>query len=152
MKKVLSFVLCAVMALSITGCADTARTNTNTLVDGTYRAEFVDFDAYGWKDYVEVTVADGRLYEVVYDSVDKDNNLKSEDMSYKADMEAIVGTYPAKYNQDLINQFIESGKVTSVDIVAGATESTGKFKTLIVATMKNAVDGNTETAVIENLK
>ncbi len=151
MKKVISFVLCAVMALSTTGCAE-SRVNTNALVDGTYHTEFLDFDAYGWKDYVEVTISEGELVEVVYDSVDKDDNLKSEDMGYKADMEAIVGTYPAKYNRDLINQFIESGKVTSVDIVAGATESTGNFKTLIVATMKNAVAGNTETAVIENLK
>ena len=66
-------------------------------------------------------------------------------------MEAIVGTYPAKYNKDLINQFIESGKVTSVDIVAGATESTGNFKTLIIAAMECAVNGTAETVIVENI-
>lgn len=151
MKKVLSLALCAVMAFTMTACAD-GQLNATTLVDGTYRAEFLEFDPNGWKDYVEVTIENGELYKVVYDSVDEDDNLKSEDESYKAEMEAIVGTYPAKYNQNLINQFIRSGKVTSVDIVAGATESTGNFKTLIVAAMENAVEGNTETEVVENLK
>ena len=151
MKKIISLALCAVMAFGMTACAE-GQLDATTLVDGTYRAEFLDFDANGWKDYVEVTVEDGELYEVVYDSVDEDDNLKSEDEGYKAEMEAIVGTYPAKYNQDLINQFIKSGKVTSVDIVAGATESTGNFKTLVIAAMENAAAGVEETNVVENLK
>ncbi len=151
MKKLLSLVLAGLLSFGMVGCTATDL-NTATLVDGTYRAEFLDYDAYGWKDYVEVTVRENRLFEVVYDSVNEDNKLKSEDERYKADMEAIVGTYPAKYNQDLINQFIQSGKVTSVDIVAGATESTGKFKTLIVAAMESAVNGSTETVVVEKVK
>ena len=151
MKKIISLALAATLAVSaFTGCS-TEQLNA-ALVDGTYRAEFKDFDRFGWKDFVEVTVADGELSEVVYDSVNEDGTkLKSEDQSYKAEMESIVGTYPAKYNKDLINQFIESGKVTSVDIVAGATESTGKFKTLIMAAMKNANSGDTETEVVDNL-
>ena len=67
-------------------------------------------------------------------------------------MEQMVGTYPAKYNKDLINQFLESGKITSVDIVAGATESTGNFKTLIVEAMKSANSGSTEVVIVENIK
>ena len=64
-------------------------------------------------------------------------------------MESFNGTYPAKYDKDLINQFLQSGSADSVDTVAGATISTNNFKTLVVAAMKNAVDGNTETAVVE---
>ena len=151
MKKIISLALAGALAVgAFTGCS-TEQLNT-ALTDGTYRAEFKDFDRFGWKDFVEVTVADGELSEVVYDSVNEDGTkLKSEDESYKAEMESIVGTYPAKYNKDLINQFIESGKVTSVDIVAGATESTGKFKTLIVAAMQNATSGDTETEIVDNL-
>ena len=88
----------------------------------------------------------------VFDSVNEKGNLKSEDASYKAEMEQMVGTYPAKYNKDLINQFLESGKITAVDIVAGATESTGNFKTLIIEAMENATTGNTEVEIVENLK
>ena len=152
MKKIITLALAAVMAFGITGCTR-EQLNTATLVDGTYRAEFREYDSNGWKDYVEVTVEDGRLNEVIYDSVKENSDtLKSEDESYKKEMEAIVGTYPAKYNKDLINQFIESGKVTQVDIVAGATESTGNFKTLIIAAMESAAKGETETQIVENLK
>ena len=152
MKKLVALALSLVLAAGVfTGCS-TSDIQSATLTDGTYRAEFAEFDDYGWKDYVEVTITDGRLYEVVFDSVNEDNTkLKSEDESYKSDMEAIVGTYPAKYSKDLINQFLQSGKITAVDIVAGATESTGNFKTLVIAAMQSATDGNEEVKVIENL-
>lgn len=151
MKRIISFALAVVMAFGFTAC-NGEQLNATSFVDGTYRAEFRDFDAYGWKDYVEVTIVEGQLNEVVFDSANEDGTkLKSQDESYKAEMEQIVGTYPAKYNKDLINQFIESGKVTSVDIVAGATESTGNFKTLIVAAMESALNGTAETVIVENL-
>ena len=63
-------------------------------------------------------------------------------------MESFNGTYPAKYDKDLINQFLQSGSADSVDTVAGATISTNNFKTLVVAAMKNAVDGDTDVAVV----
>ncbi len=153
MKKIISFVLSAVFAMgAFTGCSESQIANT-TLTDGTYRAEFKDFDENGWKDFVEVTIVDNQLDEVVFDSINEaGDKLKSEDESYKAEMEQMVGTYPAKYNKDLINQFIQSGKVTGVDIVAGATESTGNFKTLIVEAMSNAATGDTEVEIVENLK
>ena len=153
MKKIISLALSAVFAMGVfTGCSEAAIASTS-LIDGTYRAEFKDFDENGWKDFVEVTVIDGQLEEVVFDSISENSEkLKSEDESYKAEMEMMVGTYPAKYNKDLINQFIQSGKVTGVDIVAGATESTGNFKTLIVEAMLNATAGNTEVEIVENLK
>ncbi len=152
MKKLISLALTAVFAMgAFTGCSE-EQIKSATLTDGTYRAEFAQFDANGWKDYVEVTIADGQLNEVVFDSVNEKEQLKSEDESYKAEMEQMVGTYPAKYNKDLINQFLESGKITAVDIVAGATESTGNFKTLIVEAMKSANSGNTEVVIVENLK
>ena len=153
MKKVISLALTAVFAIgTFTGCSE-AQLASTSLIDGTYRAEFKDFDENGWKDFVEVTIVDSQLNEVVFDSISENGEkLKSEDESYKVEMEMMVGTYPAKYNKDLINQFIESGKVTSVDIVAGATESTGNFKTLIVEAMVNAAAGNTEVEIVENLK
>lgn len=153
MKKIISLALTAVFAMgAFTGCSE-SQVSSVSLVDGTYRAEFKDFDTNGWKDYVEVSIIEGQLNEVVFDSVAEDGvKLKSEDESYKVEMEQMVGTYPAKYNKDLINQFIQSGKVTSVDIVAGATESTGNFKTLVIEAMKNAATGDTEVEIVENLK
>lgn len=153
MRKLISLALTAVLAVgTFTGCSAEQLSST-TLTDGTYRAEFRDFDSNGWKDYVEVTIVDGELSEVVFDSINEDDTkIKSEDESYKAEMEQMVGTYPAKYNKDLINQFLESGKITTVDIVAGATESTGNFKTLIIEAMANATIGDTEVEIVENIK
>ena len=151
MKRFIALALSSILAVgALTGCSE-ASLNA-ALVDGTYRAEFEEYDVNGWKDFVVVTVEEGELTEVVYDSMKKDSEkLKSEDEGYKADMEAIVGTYPAKYNENLINQFLESGKVSTVDIVAGATESTGNFKTLIMAAMENATEGETELEIVENI-
>ena len=65
-------------------------------------------------------------------------------------MEPIVGTYPAKYNTDLINQFLESGKISAVDVVAGATQSTGSFKTLLTNIVPNIKEGNTEIVLVDD--
>lgn len=151
MKKIFTFILLGALSVGLlAGCSDSS---TDELVDGTYRAEFKECDDYGWKDFVELTVKDGELYEVVFDGENEDcTKLKSEDESYENQMKEIVGTYPAKYNKDLINQFLSSGKVSKVDIVAGATESTGNFKTLIMAAMEKAMDGDTELSVVDNIQ
>ena len=69
MKKIIAFVLSAVTALSMAGCSSADLTSGKIkLQDGTYRAEFSDYDEFGWKDFVEVTVSECQLYEVVYDA------------------------------------------------------------------------------------
>ena len=81
MKKVIAFVLSAVTALSMAGCssADLASGKIE-LQDGTYRAEFSDYDEFGWKDFVEVTVSEGQLYEVVYDAENEDGEKTVADI------------------------------------------------------------------------
>lgn len=150
MKKIMKILLAATLCLTLfTACTDDSLKN---LKDGTYRAEYKSFDVYGWKDYIEVTVASSEVSEIVFDSVHMETGaLKSADESYKNQMEPIVGTYPAKYNKDLINQFMESGKVSAVDIVAGATQSTGSFKTLLLSIAPNLKNGTTDTVIVENL-
>ena len=52
MKKIISLALTAVFAMgAFTGCSE-SQVSSVSLVDGTYRAEFKDFDTNGWKDYV----------------------------------------------------------------------------------------------------
>ena len=149
MKKIAKLLCVAVLCLfAFSACSESALTN---LKDGSYRAEYKNFDAYGWKDFIEVTVVDGEISELVFDAVNiKDGSLKSEDEAYKKQMEPIVGTYPAKYNADLINQFLESGKISAVDVVAGATQSTGSFKTLLTNIVPNIKAGNTETVLVDD--
>ena len=148
MKKFIKLMAVVICVFAFTACSEASFTN---LQDGTYRAEYKNFDVYGWKDYIEVTVEDGEISELVFDAVNmEDGSLKSEDENYKSEMEPIVGTYPAKYNADLINQFLESGKISAVDVVAGATQSTGSFKTLLTNIVPNIKAGNTEIVLVDD--
>ena len=148
MKKFIKLMAVVICVFAFTACSEASFTN---LEDGTYRAEYKNFDVYGWKDYIEVTVEDGEISELVFDAVNmEDGSLKSEDENYKSEMEPIVGTYPAKYNADLINQFLESGKISAVDVVAGATQSTGSFKTLLTNIVPNIKEGNTEIVLVDD--
>lgn len=148
MKKFIKLMAVVICVFAFTACSEASFTN---LQDGTYRAEYKNFDVYGWKDYIEVTVENGEISELVFDAVNmEDGSLKSEDENYKSEMEPIVGTYPAKYNADLINQFLESGKISAVDVVAGATQSTGSFKTLLTNIVPNIKAGNTEIVLVDD--
>lgn len=148
MKKLIKLLAVVACVLAFTACAEESFTN---LQDGTYRAEYKNFDVYGWKDYIEITVEDGEISELVFDAVNMENDtLKSEDENYKTQMEPIVGTYPAKYNADLINQFLESGKISAVDVVAGATQSTGSFKTLLTNIVPNIKAGDTTVVLVDD--
>ncbi len=149
MKKIINiFIFTIICVFTLTACSDGSLKN---LKDGHYRAEYKSFDSYGWKDYIEITVTNGEVSELVFDAVNMDNgSLKSEDESYKKQMEPIVGTYPAKYNKDLINQFLESGKISSIDIVAGATQSTGSFKTLLTSIAPNLKNGDTALVLVDD--
>ena len=148
MKKLIKLLAVVVCVFAFTACSEASFTN---LQDGTYRAEYKNFDVYGWKDYIEITVENGEISGLVFDAVNmEDGSLKSEDESYKSQMEPIVGTYPAKYNADLINQFLESGKISAVDVVAGATQSTGSFKTLLTNIVPSIKAGDTATVLVDD--
>ena len=54
-------------------------------------AIYKDFDVYGWKDYIEITVEDGEIASLVFDAVNmEDGTLKSEDESYKNQMDQLL--------------------------------------------------------------
>ena len=149
MKKLIKLLCVTVLCLfAFTACSESSFTN---LKDGQYRAEYKNFDAYGWKDFIEVTVVDGEISQLVYDAVNIENGtLKSEDEAYKKQMEPIVGTYPAKYTKDLINQFMENNTISAVDVVAGATQATGSFKTLLTNIAPSLQSGNTEIVLVDD--
>jgi major membrane immunogen (membrane-anchored lipoprotein) len=145
MKK-LSLILVLVLVV----CAVTACTGEIKIVDGTYRAEYSDFDQQGYKEFIEITFEDGLVTKIVADAVSGiDGSLKSESEEIKAAMEPVVGTFPAKYYQDLINQYIQNPTADSIDIVAGATSSSNSFISLMKALEKAVRAGNTEPVVID---
>ena len=142
-KRYLAIFVSAFLAMFMfTGCS-------GSMKDGTYRAEYKDFDDHGWKDYVTITVSDGKITEVDYDAVNDNGDKKSADEAYREQMEPISNTYPAKFYKELEDQLVDEQDLKKVDAVAGATNSSNDFKILGMEAMKAAKSGQTDTIIVE---
>ena len=119
------------------------------IADGTYRAEYEDYDASGYKDFVEITFKDGMVVSIEADAVAEDGSFKSEAEGFRDTMQTICGTYPEKYYKDLINQYLEHPQSDQVDVVAGATATSQNFKALAGALEQAVRGGNTDTVVVK---
>ena len=130
--------------LLMTGCSSAGYR------DGSYRAEAADFDQSGWKDYVQLTVSDGKVTEIEYDAINKeDGRKKTEDLEYQQQYrDAGLGTDPADYTAKLEDSYLECQKSSGVDSVSGATVSTGRFKDLVGALEKRMEQGETGTVAV----
>ena len=145
MKKVALLVLLIISIVMVSS----ACTSEVKVEDGVYRAEYADFDAKGYKDFVEVTFEDGKVTKVVADAISgKDGTLKSESPEFREEMGRISGTYPEKYYADLINQYLANPNAEEIDIVAGATESSESFIVLLKALEKSIRAGYTGTVIV----
>lgn len=144
MRKVISILLVLCSVFVLTSCDAAA-----SIKDGTYRAEYDTYDTYGYRDFVELKFENGTVTEVTMDAVyETDGSLKSESDEYRASMEGISGTYPAKYYQDLINQYIESGDSSGVLVVAGATSTSNSIIKLLMALETEMKAGSYKGTVI----
>ncbi len=143
MKKIRILLLTLLTALSLAGCG--ARYQ-----DGSYRAEATDFDQHGWKEFLDVTVKDGKITEVDFDALhETDSRRKSEDMEYQQSYrEAGLGTDPADYTIRLEDSLKERQKASEIDAVAGATTSSEHFRTMAGQLQKSMETGNTETIYV----
>lgn len=151
MRKIGAMILASMLLVwGMTGCG--GQQQATELVDGTYTAEFKEYDSYGYKDYVRVTVEGGVVTQVEYNGVNADGDLKTADEKYQSDMEKTQDTYPARYTADLANQLLEKGTIDQVDDIAGATWSSECFKALYKAlAADNMVTGSTETLLVDNV-
>ena len=134
------FLLALVLLLS--GCGASYK-------DGVYHAEFKDYDNHGWKEYVDVQVEGDKVTVLTFDGVNADGAKKSEDEDYRASMEPVKGTYPAKFYADIVNQYLESQNLKKVTTVAGATLSTNNFKVLMAALESNMKSGDTTAVIVD---
>lgn len=141
MKKV-SLVLVAILVVSMifAGCSAGYK-------DGTYKAEGAEY-SHGWKDYVIVSVTDGKVSIQEFDSLNEAGEKKSLDPTYRDSMEPISGTYPEKFFPDIVAEFNAKGSVDKMDNITGATNSTDAFKALVTAALNNAKKGDATTAVV----
>ncbi len=147
MKKLsVTIIIALLVSLVFTACSSGAV----VVPDGTYRAEYEDFDQHGYKDFVEITFENGAVTDISADAVNEKGELKSASDEFRKDMESLDGgTYPEKYYKDLINQYLANPSAEAVDVVAGATLSSNSFKTLAEALERAVRAGDTDTVIVK---
>ncbi len=148
MKKFLMLISVSLIAIAmLIGCS-----NNSTYKDGTYSAEFKDFDSRGYKSFMKITVTNNTVSDIVFDGVNKQDDLRNNDADYAKEMEAVQETYPEKFSADLINQYMDTQDIEKVDAIAGATYSSESFIALFKALEKPMQDGDETLIQIDNIK
>lgn len=144
MKKSIALAGAILMtALLFTGCS------TGGWKNGAYRASFQN-PHYGWTEFLEVTVKDGKITAVDFDSL-KDGKRKSEDADYEQSMKeggAEVG--PREFYPEYEKRLLNKQNAKDVDVVATATTSGDALKELFSALEKNMKKGDTKEVIVKN--
>ncbi len=147
MKRVICLLMTGLMtALSLAACGGPA-----TYQDGTYAAEFREYDSYGYKDFLRVTVKDGAVTEVVYNAHDANGALKTDDADYASRMASVQDTNPERYTADLQNQLLQAQSIEDVAVIAGATWSSECFSVLFTALEESMYGGSSGLVLVDNV-
>lgn len=141
---------------ALSGSSDIAY--VNNYGDGIYIVEEAHFNS-GWKDFVELTVKNGKTSITKYDSYDKDGNLKSEDEDIKTRMISYSKAKnrgeicPETYGKELVEKFNQcNNNPSEIETVAGATISSDIFKNLAEKALNNAAERGKEFDSISKYK
>ena len=125
------------------------------LADGTYEAKGEPMD--GYTDQVSMTVKDGKITEVAWESVGEDGSKKSvlsengeyvmteDGLTWKEQAEAMAAALVEKQSLEFVN-LNEQGKT---DAVSGVSISVGGFVNLAEQCMKEAA-GLTQTLALQD--
>lgn len=137
-------------ALVKAAAGDTAKARIPMYIDGTYKVSADAFDDKGWKAFAEVTIAGDQITAVNFDYTDQNGDLKTANAEYRAQQQAVNGTYPEKYTNELEQQLVIKQVLSKVDAVTGATASSKDFDTLVGYALDDMAEvGNTQPAVIK---
>ncbi|GHV67272.1 hypothetical protein AGMMS49928_03950 [Spirochaetia bacterium] len=140
-----------ILAIFLAGgllAAVSCRENGALLRDGYYTAEAMEFDNFGWKEFVSISVNNGRITSVEYDAKNLSGFIKSWDMDYMRLMNAIDGTYPNEYTRFYGEQFLTKQDAAAVDALTGATTSYHSFKQLAAQVILNAQTGDAPVSLV----
>jgi major membrane immunogen (membrane-anchored lipoprotein) len=135
----------SVLFLTLLNSCSAAR---HPLHDGYYNAEAVDFDFRGWKEYITICVSNGRIILIDYNAFNASGFLKSWDMSYMREMNAVNGTYPNAYSRYYGGRLLSQQGTENVNALSGATRSYHSFIQLAEAALEKARQGDTETILV----
>ncbi len=147
MKKLTALLMIIPMLLAclfVQACA----AGGDSLKDGYYSAEMSDY-SHGWKEYLTIYVRGGKVVSAEYNARNSSGFIKSWDMDYMRNMNAVTGTYPNRYTRSYAAAFLENQNVQGVDAIAGASTSYGTFQQLADAVLERARTGDSSVAVVE---
>lgn len=158
MKRLFTFLLIGIMAISVSGCGNSGTDENNntddsktvaSYYDGAYHAEYSRKDARNWIPYVDVTIKDGKITKAYYDYTNDAGDTRTDDDNYTKNFsEANDGMTPREAFDKLGSQLIDKQDIQKVDAVSGATHSSRNFTELSTAALQNAVKGETTVAKI----
>lgn len=150
-KKLVSVVSATVLAATVlVGCGSSSA--SKELKDGEYRAEYSEMDEHGWKAFVELKIADGKISQCNADYVNEEGKLKTQDTEYEKTMKGASETWPSKFSDEFNKTLVEKGNPADVDNITGATHSIEDFKNLSKEALKAAEKGKTDTVVVKPAK
>ena len=152
MKKLLAgLTLSSALLLAACGSDDAADTPAEGgLQDGTYALEELNFGGTGWKEGLEIVVADGKITDATWSSVNEAGELKIEDDNYQETMTSTDGVGPQDFIPGLEEALVEAQDPSDVEVISGATGTSDKFKEYAQQLVDAAEEGSTTTIEIDN--
>ncbi len=146
MKKTTVFAVIVILILGIC-CMQACARGGGALQDGYYTAEMEDY-SHGWKEFLTIFVRGGDIVSAEYNAKNPSGFIKSWDMNYMRNMDAVQGTYPNRYTRTYAAELLEEQNVDGIDGVAGATTSYGTFRQLAQAVLDHARAGDNSIAIV----
>ena len=152
MKKLLAgLTLSSALLLAACGSDDAADTPAEGgLQDGRYALEELNFGGTGWKEGLEIVVADGVITDATWSSVNEAGELKIEDDNYQETMTSTDGVGPQDFIPGLEEALVEAQDPSDVEVISGATGTSDKFKEYAQQLVDAAEEGSTATIEIDN--
>ncbi len=118
-----------------------------TYIDGTYAAQYANYDEHGWKAFISITIAGDKITACNFDYIQEGTNeLKSTSAYYKEQMDPDPEVWLVEY----ANKLIAKQNIDKVDAVTGATHSLTDFTALATAALTAAKKGETAVQIVEN--
>ena len=108
------------------------------LKDGKFSAKETKADERGYTAEMTITVKGGKIAKIDYNESKGGKNSKWADASYNSNMKKVSGVAWSDAVKALEADLQKKGAADSIDAVSGATQVSGRFKTLAAEALSKA--------------
>ena len=95
----------------------------------TYKASEASY-AHGYKAEISVTFEGDKIIKVLFNEMNQDGTTKRGNAKYNEAFKKVSGVNAEEASASLEKQLVSKQSIDAVDVVAGATDTSKKFKTL----------------------